>query len=159
MSAWVVVNFVLLVILLAVLGRKQLGKSFHEKHERMKRAVDEAEQLRSEVERMAADYRGKLDRLDTEIREILDEARADGEREKRLILERAERAAERIQVEALLAAEKEKHRRMTALERETLEAAARRAAELLRRDISEGDHRALTQELISKLRESDVRRP
>jgi F-type H+-transporting ATPase subunit b len=159
LSLWAVLNFVVLAGVIVYLLRKPnvqemiLGQSFEARHHSVKKEIEEAEALRKSVEVMVRDYKGKLEKLDSEIDSILKQARADGDRERAQILERAERLAEKIKNDAILAAEKEKQRMQFELERQTLVAAAKQAAEMLKNRVTEKDHHAFTQELIENLSE------
>ncbi len=159
LNPWNVVNFVVLVAALAVLLRKPLREMFLGKKAQVRQAVDEAEELRIKVEEMVAEYGGRLARLDEEIAGILKDARNEGEREKAEILERARKMAERIEADAKLAAEKERLRVLRELEAQTLAAALRRAEELLKKQVTEREHRMFTDELIETLEKTRGARP
>ncbi|MFH1018528.1 MAG: ATP synthase F0 subunit B [Pseudomonadota bacterium] len=144
-------NFAILVTGLAVLLRKPLGEMLRGKQARISRAVEEAEQLRTDAESLATEYRARLAGLEEDVARILKEAREEGGREKEEILERAHKMAARIAAETGLSMERDRLRVLRDLERETLTAALRKAEELLRQRATEADHRIFTNELIANL--------
>ncbi len=148
-----VINFLLLAVGLFLASQKSVRDAIFSRHEGIKKAVDEAEALRASVAKMVEEYRGKLAHLDHEIAQIFAQARADGDREQTKILARAEEAAERIREDAALRAEKELERARKELEREVVEDAAQAAAEILRRRVTEEDHKRFTNEFVAKLEE------
>lgn len=151
LAFWPVFNFLLLLSLLGWFLRKPIGGFLQLRHDGVKQDVEKAETFRVEVEELKRVYEEKLSCLDAEIEKILQEARAQGERERKKILERAERMAQKIREDAVLAAEKEKGRMIRRLERETLSGATAEAAKLLRAKVTEADHKIFVQELIDHL--------
>ena len=153
-----IVNFVILVVGLVFLLRKHLRTALFERHETIKKAVAEAEELRTSVERMVKDYESKLSNLDAEIAQILKEAREAGEAERRRILERAKLSAERIKQDAQRSIEMEIAKARHELEREVMEKAAAHAETLLREKFSEKDHQRFMNEFIAHLEGTDGQR-
>ena len=145
------VNFGILVVALAFLLRKPLGATLAARRNEVKKAVDEAEELRITVEKMVHEYEGKLKHLDQEIERTLEEARKEGEKEHRRILNRAEDTAQKIREDALRAVEKEAERMKKKLSKELIVEAARQASEILRSRFGQTEHQLFTKQLITGL--------
>jgi F-type H+-transporting ATPase subunit b len=97
---------------------------------------------------MVTNYQAKIENLDREVAQILQEAKHQGEKERKAILERAEKMAQKIVEDAKLQAEREREKIEEALKNETLKSAAEKAMELLKSKISEKDHKTFISEFI-----------
>ena len=86
---------------------------------------------------------------------MIAEAKADGEREREKILERARQAAQKILEEAGHAAEREMERAKKRLQQETLEQALRHATETLKKTVTDKEHRQFADELVTQLEKHD----
>ena len=153
----IIVNFVLLVVGLVYVLRKPIGEALTGRHDGVKKAVDEAEELRRKVERMVKEYEAKLANLDTEMAQILAEAKAAGEKERQEILARAQRMADKIREDAARRAKKEMDKMRNELEQDLVAQAIQEALTLLRKRVSEKDHQVFTQHLITHLEEGNGR--
>ena len=145
------INFLLLVGILFYFARKPVGKTLDDRRAKIAQAVAEAEELRVTVEKMVREYEAKLAGLDAEVARILKEAKEDGERERVRILARAEETARRIREEALRRAQGEAERIRHKLETEVAAMAVARAREVLQTRMTEREHRAFVDELVSHL--------
>lgn len=152
------VNFALLVGVIVWAARKPIRKLVGDRHDQIKTALAEAEAAKIAAQEMMRNFEKKLAGLDKEVALLLEDARVEGERERQRIIERANRAAEKIKEDARLAAEKESDRMRRELKGETLSQAATAATEQLRKRITPGDHDRLIGELISQLEQSDGQR-
>jgi F-type H+-transporting ATPase subunit b len=146
-----VVNFALLLAGLTFFLRKPLRQALFGRREKIRTAVVESERLRQDAERRIGECETKLRELEGEIGRLLDEARAEGERERGRILAQARRMAERILEDAREAAAHETERVKRAIRQDVMERALREATEKLKRDVAESDHRLFVNELVDRL--------
>jgi F-type H+-transporting ATPase subunit b len=144
-------NFILLIGALVYLLRKPVAAALHLRHDKVRTEAEESERLRLEAEKMVRDYGQKLAGLDAEIAELLATARAEGESERKKILERARLTAERILEDARQAAAREAERVKERLQKEVVEEAVRLASERLVGRVTEKEHRLFTETLMKRL--------
>jgi F-type H+-transporting ATPase subunit b len=149
---WPLVNFIILVAVLAVLFAKFDVKSFFKKRtEMIEKSIKEAEEAKELAQKTLFEVKERLKHTDREINEIMNAARQAGEKEKEEIMAEGERLKSKIieQAKANIAFELQKAR-------ETIKSeAALLALELAEKNIKEGlgkkEQNALIDEYIKKL--------
>lgn len=130
---FMILNFVILLAVLAKWGSPAARKIAAERHDQIKSALDEAAKLRKQAADKLAEYEAKLKAADVEIAKLVEGMRVDAEADKKRILESAERQAAQLKHDAELhiAAEIELARAILVSE---VTAAATTAAERILRD-------------------------
>ena len=146
---FMVLNFVLLVVLLAWKGKPAIEKLAADRHDQIKTALDEAAKLRQQAADKLAEFEAKLKQADGEIAKLVEGMRADAEADKKRILAAAERQAVQMKRDAEhhIAAEIEAAR--TALTREVSAAAAAATEKLLREKMSHEDQQNVVASFIA----------
>jgi F-type H+-transporting ATPase subunit b len=137
---FMVLNFVLLLWILAKYGKPPIQKLAADRHDQIKSALEEAAKLRQQAADKLDEYQGKLKQADSEITKMVEGMRADAEADKKRILENAERQAVQMKrdAETRIAAEIELAR--TVLTREVTAAAIAATEQLLREKMTSADH-------------------
>jgi F-type H+-transporting ATPase subunit b len=136
---FMVLNFVLLLIILAWKGKPVIEKLAADRHDQIKTALDEAAKLRQQAKDKLEEYASKLSKADAEIKAMVDGMRADAEADKKRILEATEKQAAQMKrdAEQRIAAEIQLAR--TALTREVTQAAVAAAEQLLKDKVTPQD--------------------
>jgi len=149
-----VLNFVLLLILLAWKGKPIVEKMAADRHDQIKTALDEAAKLRKQAADRLEEYASKLAAADAEIKSMLEGMRADAEADKKRILEAAERQATQMKHDAdvRIAAEIELAR--AALTREVTYAATAAAEQLLRDKTTPSDQQQIIGAFITGVQDA-----
>jgi len=144
-----VVNFIILLALLAKFGGPSIRKLAAERHDQIKDALEEAATLRQQAADKLADYQKKLADADAEIARMVEGMRADAEADKARILENAEKQVAQMKrdAEARIAAEIELAR--ASLTREVTAAAAAATEKLLREKMQPADQQKLVSSFIA----------
>jgi len=154
LGIWTLVVFLLLLWVLKRLAWKPMLEALEKREACIRQALEDAERARQEAERTRAQLQKQLDECAGRIREMLDEARRDGER---LVLDMQDKARQEI------AAERERMRREIELARDqalqevwqqAVRLAGLLATKLLRRQITPDDHRRLIDEALVELRQA-----
>nr|MBA3817562.1 ATP synthase F0 subunit B [Deltaproteobacteria bacterium] len=129
---YMVLNFALLLGLLAWKGAPLARKAAADRHDQIKTALDEAAKLRQQAAAKLAEYDTRLKDADSEIKKLVEGMRADAEADKQRILENAARQSAQMKKDsdARIAAEIEYAR--AALIREVTVAAIAATEKLLR---------------------------
>ncbi|MEZ4846132.1 MAG: ATP synthase F0 subunit B [Bdellovibrionota bacterium] len=144
-------NFLFLAIALAFLLKKPLKAFMSNRSDVIRQNVEESERLQQEALTMLKNYEGKLAKLDAEIKEMMQNARNEGEREKKEILERAERMSGQIIENAKNMADRELLKQKDTLQRELMSKVIAEALKTLKDKASEKDHKAFTTQFITQM--------
>jgi F-type H+-transporting ATPase subunit b len=148
---FMVLNFVLLLVLLAWKGGPVASKLAAERHDQIKSALDESAKLRKQAADRLAEYESRLKEADAEIKKMVEGIRIDAEADKKRILEAAEKQAAQMKRDAELRIAAEIDLARTALTREVTAAATAATEQLLRDKVTPGDQQQLVAGFISDL--------
>ena len=145
---FMLINFGLLLLILAKWGRPAATKLAEERHDEIKQALDEAGKLRDQAAKKLADYEARIKGVDDEIKRLVDGIRADAEADKARILEaaKAQSAQMKRDAEVRIAAEIELARAQ--LTKEVTAAASTATEKLLREKATPDDQRKLVATFI-----------
>ncbi|HEX8107594.1 MAG TPA: hypothetical protein VF516_07680 [Kofleriaceae bacterium] len=151
---FVLINFAILLGILAKWGAPLARKTAQERHDLIKTALDEAARLRQQAADKLADYEARLLAADAEIKLLVEGMRADADKEKQRILAAAEAQAAQMarDAEQRIAAEIELARAQ--LTREVTAAAAAATEKLLREKLTAGDQQQLVAGFIAGVQDS-----
>ncbi len=146
---FMVLNFVLLLIILAWKAKPAFEKLAADRSDQIKNALEEAAKLRKQAQDRLEEYQSKLSKADAEIKAMVDGIRADAEADKKRILEATDRQAAQMKkdAETRIAAEIELARAM--LIREVTYAATTAAEQLLRDKMTATDQQQVINTFIS----------
>jgi F-type H+-transporting ATPase subunit b len=140
---YLLINFLVLAFLLHRLIIRKLVADNASRHDAIKSQVTAAQQAMSEAESVLSEYKRRLDRLDQETREILEQARVGAESDRQRLLTEARAEVERFKTQAMASAQREVQLRRQAVETEVLDRAISRAEEILRARFTDADQTRL----------------
>ena len=147
-----ILNFTLLVIILVVIVKKtSMLRFFGERREEIKEKLEALTKERQTAESRSRELEKKLEEFEIQKKEILEQFRAEGAKEKaRIISEARERAAQLIsQVDHTI--EREIQGATERLKQEVVEMAAQRAEEIISKGIKDSDQDHLVNEFIKSV--------
>lgn len=146
------INFALLVIILFVVLRKvPLKEFFSSRIEGIKKELEDLKKQREAAQRKAQELESKLKAFEGERKEILAQYRADGLAEKERILAEARDRAKQTLEQAEMSIQYEMQSAKEKLKQDMVALAARRAEEIIAREMSDRDQDRLVDEFIEKL--------
>lgn len=148
---WILLNFAVLMWLLEKLLFSKLRAKTAAKSDAIKSELDRASAARKEAESIMTDVRSRLSKLDTEVGEILDEAKARAEADRTRIVDAALAEAERIKAAARAGAEREAELRRREVEAEILDAAVARAEVMLKARMNAADQTRMVDDFVTQL--------
>jgi len=151
MWIWQSANLALFLYLLYRFVGRPLAAAFRKRQEAVEAERIEAERLKSEAERLSAEIRERLARLDGEIAGVAAQGKADGEAERAALVARADQEAERVKREAAEEIERRVAAARADLEKVASGLVASSAVELLSREIDEEDRRRLLEDSVARL--------
>jgi F-type H+-transporting ATPase subunit b len=145
-------NFALLVIILFVVIRKTAIKDFFSaRREEIRKNFDSLKAERDSAEKRYQELEKKLKEFETKKKEIIDRFRAEGSEEKKRIIADAEERAKQILNQADLTIEREIRAAGDRLRQEMVDVAARKAKEIISKEIKDSDQDSLVDEFIEKV--------
>ena len=156
---FMLLNFALLLGLLAWKAAPLGRKAAADRHDLIKSALDEAAKLRQQAADKLAEYEKRLKSADAEIQQLVAGMRADAEGDKRRILAAAEVQAAQMKREAeqRIAAEIETARAQ--LTREVTAAAAAATEKMLREKMTPSDQQSLVNTFLADVQRAAGGRP
>ena len=148
---FMLLNFGLLLLILAKYGGPAARKLAQERHDQIKTALDEAAKLRDQAQQKLTEYETRIKDVDAEVKKLVDGIRADAEADKARILEAATKQAAQMKREAeqRIAAEIELARAQ--LQREVAIAASGATEKLLRDKMTSDDQTKLVTTFIGNV--------
>jgi F-type H+-transporting ATPase subunit b len=141
--AYLLINFLVLAFLLHRLLIRKLVADNAARHDAIAAQVEAARKAMNDAESVIADYKGRIDRLDRETREILDQARAGAEADRARLFTDAKAEVERFKAQALAMTQREVQLTKQKVEAEVLDRAVQRAEEILRQRFTDADQSRL----------------
>jgi F-type H+-transporting ATPase subunit b len=145
------INFAVLVFILARFGGPAINKALRARHDQLKTDLDEAARLRSDAEERFRAHEQRLANLEREIQTMLASIRQEAEQEKARIIASAEEKARRIQDETRFALDQQIKEAELNFRAEVAQAAVKVADELLRRSVTASDEQRLAQSFVAEL--------
>lgn len=146
-------NFAILLAILIKLLKKPIGSFFTSRKDDIRAMLAELEDKKLEAERTAAQYRGKMADLEGETQKIVSELLAEGEAERKKIVESAGRQAQYIQQQAQIAIQQEVKVAKEKLQEEIAEMSVAAAEEILRQNMQADDQHRLVQDFVARVTE------
>ncbi|HSS02089.1 MAG TPA: ATP synthase F0 subunit B [Kofleriaceae bacterium] len=146
---FMLLNFALLLGLLAWKAAPLGRKTAEERHDLIKSALDEAAKLRQQAADKLAEYEKRLKSADAEIAQLVQGMRADAEADKRRILAAAETQAAQMKRDAELRIAAEIETARAQLTREVTAAAAAATEKILREKMTPSDQQNLVSSFLA----------
>jgi F-type H+-transporting ATPase subunit b len=153
LGIWSLVVFLLLYFILSKYAWRPMLEALHKREQTIRGAVEEAKLARAETERVRNEFKAEMEKAYAEIPRMMDEARRDAQH---LQEELRVRAQSEIQTErARLRREIETARDQALKELQDFAAdlATRISTKVLKRVISQDDHRRLVDEALGEMRQ------
>lgn len=150
-TIFVLLAFLLLLLVLKKFAWKPLMGIMEKRERQISKNIDSAENSRIEANRLAVEGKEKMDETRNEALTILNNARENGERIKRDMLEKAKEDAERIKAEAQLDIEMEKQKAIESVKSDVSQLSMEIAAKLIGKELTSEGHAALIDEYIEGL--------
>ena len=147
-----ILNFTLMVIILAIVYKKANLKDFFAARTReIKQRLEDLQREKDEAEEKFKDIEGKLKDFEEEKKRILEQYRQEGEAEKEKIIQEAGKRVQEILDQAELTIQQETESAKTRLKQEMVEIAAQKAEEIIADRITEDDQDSLVDDFIERV--------
>ncbi|MFN3534975.1 MAG: ATPase [Desulfatiglandales bacterium] len=147
-----ILNFGLMVVILVLVLRKSAIKSFFaNRREELERRLVTLQKEKEEAERGYRELEAKLKEMEKSKGEIIEEFRREGEIEKEKIISKARERANYMLSQAEATIQRELQSAKERLMAEVMAMAAKKAEELLRKNIKDKDQDNLIEDFIQKV--------
>ncbi|MBW1973496.1 MAG: F0F1 ATP synthase subunit B [Deltaproteobacteria bacterium] len=146
-----IINFIILVGILAYFMRKPVKKALKERKENIEIALEEAKRAKEDAERKYQEYEERIKEVDREIEEIKRSAKEEGEMEKERIIAQANDMAKKLKKQAEWMSEQELKQAKAKIRKEVTQATIELAEKLLVQNISKEDQKRLVKEYVEKM--------
>lgn len=144
-------NFFVLIGLLYWLLASKAKDFFVGRRAEIKESIEKAVERKNEAEKKYREYSEKLDKASTEIDGILEMIKAQGVTEKQKIVEDAERTAKKMKEDAHARIEQEMKKATDELRSQAVDLSVKMAEEILKKNITQDDHKSMVKEYIEKV--------
>ncbi len=149
---WSIINFLILVFLLAFMLKKMDIKGYFRKRtELIEQSIREAREAKELAQKALAEVEERLKMKDSEISEIMSAAKASGENEKTRLVEEGDRLQERILDQARVNIDYELKRARAAIKEEAAVIAMELAEKKLREKLTKEEQMKLLEESVAKI--------
>jgi F-type H+-transporting ATPase subunit b len=144
-------NFAVLVFILIRFGGPIIKGMLKERHQTIRKDLDEARLLREQAEARLKEYEGRLANIEREIADIMAGIRKEADAEAGRIVAAAQEAATRMRKDAEFAISQEGRRLELELRREAAELAVDTARKLLSSKMTEADQKKLAETFVREM--------
>lgn len=150
---WKLVNMALFIGLLVWLLGGPAKKFFAERNGQIRGAADEAKARRAKADQLATDIQARLTQIEADVRAIHERAAAEGERQRRELIEAADAESQRMLATARAEVDSRLRHARHELTEYAGELAAERAEQIVRQSITENDQKKIFNESVREVAE------
>ena len=150
------INLAILVFLFVKMGRKGTGEFLTARRDEITRELAEAKRLREEAVAMLDEYAGKLDGLEGERAQLLEQFSAEGQTEKQRLVDEGQASAERLRQETRRTIERDIARVRLELRGEVLDRALEQATQRLGAEVGAAEQDGLVDDFLGRVRQMDT---
>ena len=148
---WTIVTFLVLLALLAKFAWRPLLEALDKRQESIRKSLDDAQRARQELEQIHLESRRILGLARTEAEAIVATTRADAERPREELKQKARAEATNLVKSAERQIEMETARALQQIRQEAVDLSVAIASKLIRKNITKEDNERLIDETISQL--------
>jgi F-type H+-transporting ATPase subunit b len=145
-------NFIVFAGIIGYAARRPLVDTFRDRALAIRHELTDSARARDEAHQRHQELLARLDRIETEVRAMEQEAAVDAEREEKKLIERAHREAERISAQAERNIRDEGTRARQELRQEAVRLAVQLAEATLRQGVSSDDQQKLAREFLQTVK-------
>ena len=148
---WTIVTFLVLLALLAKFAWKPLLAALDSRQETIRKSLDDAQQARQELERLNKESAEIIRTARVEAESIISQSRADGERLREEVKQKARAEADHIVKNAERQIQLETGRALQQIRREAVDLSVMIASKIIQRNISKEDNERLIDDALKQI--------
>lgn len=146
------VNVAIFLGILVYFAGPKVQQFFRDRTTTLTADINEAKKLRAEAQEKLAEYQARLDSLDSERQELLDDYHKQGEREKDRLVADAKRQVEKMRADAELMIQQEVRKAVASIERQAVDIAVGMSEKALRTKLDASTQNVLVSEYVDDLK-------
>ena len=151
LSAWTLIVFVLLVVILGKFAWGPILKNVESREKNIQSAIDEAARRNAEAAKLLDEHKAQLADARRQANELIAEGRSAGEGVRKTIEEKARTEAQQIVERARQEIERERDAAIAALRKESVDLALAAAAKLMQQNLDQNKDRQLVERYLGEL--------
>jgi F-type H+-transporting ATPase subunit b len=151
LSAWTLIVFALLVVILGKFAWGPILKNVESREKSIQSAIDEAARRNAEAAKLLDEHKAQLADARRQANELIAEGRSAGEGVRKTIEEKARTEAQQIVERARQEIERERDAAIAALRKESVDLALAAAAKLMQQNLDPAKDRQLVERYLSDL--------
>ena len=148
---WTIVTFLVLLALLAKFAWRPLLAALDSRQESIRKSLDDAQQARQELERLNKESAEIIRTARVEAESIISQGRADGERLREEVRQKARAEADHIVKNAERQIQLETGRALQQIRREAVDLSVMIASKIIQRNISKEDNERLIEDALKQI--------
>ena len=148
---WTIVTFLVLLALLAKFAWRPLLAALDSRQETIRKSLDDAQQARQELERLNKESAEIIRTTRGEAESIISQSRADGERLREEVRQKARAEADHIVKNAERQIQLETGRALQQIRREAVDLSVMIASKIIQRNISKEDNERLIEDALKQI--------
>lgn len=148
---WTIITFLVLLALLAKFAWKPLLEALESRQSGIRKALDDADKARRELERLQAESAQTITKARAEADAIISRSRVDSERLREDLRQKARVEADSIVKNAERQIQLETARAVQQIRREAVELSVMIASKLIQRNLTEADNERLIEEALKQI--------
>jgi F-type H+-transporting ATPase subunit b len=153
-AIWTVAAFLVLLLVLWKFGWKRVLEGLTARETYIEKQVRDAEQTKKDAQVVLAQYRGKLDGVEKECRQIMEMRTKEADKEARRIMDDARKDAETLRVRQEMDLERARRQAESELLDQAGGIVLQLGAEILGRSMQDADHQRLIDQAVVRLRQT-----
>ena len=148
---WTIVTFLVLLALLAKFAWKPLLAALDSRQETIRKSLEDAQRARQELERLNKESAEIVRKAHVEAESIISQGRADGERLREEVRQKARTEADHIVRNAERQIQLETGRALQQIRREAVDLSVMIASKIIQRNISKEDNERLIEDALKQI--------
>ena len=148
---WTIITFLVLLALLAKFAWRPLLAALDSRQETIRKSLDDAQQARQELERLNKESAEIIRTARVEAESIISQSRADGERLREEVKQKARAEADHIVRNAERQIQLETGRALQQIRREAVDLSVMIASKIIQRNISKEDNERLIEDALKQI--------
>ena len=150
---WQIFNFVVFLVVLFFALRKPVKEFWASRSHQIRFDMEEAERLRREASERHGALQSRLSRIEKEISELIRSLEDEGEMEKKVMTQEAEKLSQKIKQDTERIAAQEVRKARETLKVQAVQLSVEMAERLIRENVRESDQRRLSENYLKELEE------
>ncbi len=148
---WTIITFAVLFLILWKAAWKPIVDALDARAEKVRSDIENAEMMRIEAEKQLAQHKEMMDKASAEVASIIAEGKADAERVRSGIIEKAGAEAKELSEKVKKEIELAKDKALSEITAEVVNLSTEIAAKIIAKNLNPDDQKKLVEEAISKI--------